>query len=272
MSNLIISIILGLVQGTTEFLPVSSSGHLVILQAIIPGFKEPGLLYDLVLHLATLLAVLIYFRRDIFQIISGWLSNPLKFSSDSPSWLGWLIIIGTIPTGIIGVSFESMFKHSFERPMLAAGCLLITGTLLVIASTLTRKATHSRILGIKEALIIGLAQGLAILPGISRSGSTISVALLLGISAMDAARFSFLLSIPSILAAGLFEARDLVITASASQNGIMFYSIGFLAAAIIGYISIAFLLKVLIKGHLHYFGYYCWLSGGGFIIYYALMV
>ncbi len=238
--------IMGLIQGATEFLPVSSSGHLVLGKHFL-GIKSPGIVLEVLLHLATLLAVIIVFRRDILNIIS----SVIKFRKDEDFHLGMFIIIGSIPTAIIGILFEDFFESLFQTGTLypVAGALMVNGLVLsTIFFMKKRTGTNSA----SKSLVIGIFQGMAIIPGISRSGSTIFSAMLMNIKPEKAFRFSFLLSLPAVFGATLLKARDISETALNID-----YTVGFTGALISGLFSLYLLRKAVEKGKLHYFGVYC---------------
>ena len=263
------AILLGIIQGLTEFLPVSSSGHLVLFQHLF-GLKEAELFFDVCVHLGTLLAVIVVFRQEIKNIIlalmrllSSSTSKKIalqKFESDSDLKMALLIVIGSIPTAVLGFLFRSIADRLFSSAFIAGLMLMLTGLLLWITRW---AATHVDPPGTdrltpKNALIIGVVQGLAIIPGISRSGSTISIGLLLGINRETAARYSFLLSIPAIIGAGLLSLKGgFSQTDPAIQNSLL----GAGTAALVGYGALKSLLHVVKKGHLHLFAPYCWLVG-----------
>jgi undecaprenyl-diphosphatase len=234
------ALFLGILQGLTEFLPVSSSGHLVLAQKFIPGFSQPGVLFDTVLHGGTLVAVIVYFRERILK-----LSKEMIF----------LILIATIPAGIVGVIFNNTFAMMFAGIGFLGIEFLISGIMnyLIDLSGPSRNK-----IGLKDSLIIGIAQALAIIPAISRSSATIFSATVLGIKRREAAEFSFLLSIPAIAGAMGFE-----LLKSGLQNSIAisYYLAGFLAAMIIGFLSISVLIKLLLHKNFKIFAYYCFLVG-----------
>jgi len=231
--------VLGLVQGLTEFLPISSSGHLALAQHLL-GFKEPQLFFDVMLHLGTLIAVLAVFHRDVADLLRG---------RDMRTLIG--IAIGTVPTAIIGVGLKGAVEAAMTNVYLVAGMLAVTGIVLITSSKLSR-GSEGKVSPLK-ALGIGVAQGLAVMPGISRSGLTISTGMLIGIRSDEAARFSFLLAIPAILGASALEMRD----ATASGLPLSSLLIGTSAAFISGYAAIKLLLSSLRRGKFQLFGYYC---------------
>jgi undecaprenyl-diphosphatase len=250
-------IILGVVQGLTEFLPVSSSGHLVLGQELL-GVKVPkSIVFEVSVHLATLLAVVCVFHRKVWELISAPFNKneDAKRRQDLMRW--WMMIAaGTVVTGVIGVGFEDALKSMFDKPLAAAVLLFVTGSFL-FATKFVGKGDGRSIAecALWMGLIIGLAQGLAILPGISRSGATIAIALYLGIRRDDAGEFSFLLSIPSILGAAILELRHVESLAGELSLSLL---AGFVAAFVVGYFSLKVLMKFVRAGQLHYFAWYCW--------------
>jgi undecaprenyl-diphosphatase len=263
------AIILGIIQGLTEFLPVSSSGHLVLFQQLF-GLKEAELFFDVCVHLGTLLAVIVVFHREIQNIIgalwrlissAGQKETILQqVESDPDLKMALLIVIGSIPTAVLGLMFHGIADQLFSSSFFTGLMLLVTGLLL----WLTRRAKPGHpamdIEGFSrtKAFIIGMVQGLAIIPGISRSGSTISIGLLLGIDRETAARYSFLLSIPAIVGAGALSLKDGL---SQTDPVIRHSLLGAAAAALVGYGALKVLLSVVKKGHLYVFAPYCWLVG-----------
>jgi undecaprenyl-diphosphatase len=263
------AIILGIVQGLTEFLPVSSSGHLVLFQKMF-GLKQAELFFDIGAHLGTLAAVIVVFRREIkkilvalVQLISAAGSKETllqKAESDPQLKMVLLIVIGSIPTAILGFLFAAIADPLFASGIITGLMLIVTGLLL----WLTRRTkagveqTPGDRLTLKKAFIIGSVQGLAIIPGLSRSGSTISTGLLLDVDREAAARYSFLLSIPAIIGAGALGLKD-----GLSQTDPAFRAVllGALTAAVVGYAALKALLQVVKKGRLHVFAPYCWLVG-----------
>lgn len=246
--ELLKTVLLGIIQGLTEFLPVSSSGHLVLAQYFF-GVKEQNLVVELLLHLATGMAVLVVFRKDIMNLIAGVFSPEKLKRKDSLTYAGW-IIIGTIPAAVAGLFFKQFFENQFGNPQLASLMLLVTAALLFFSSS---RKEHQGTLNIWKVIAIGLIQAVAITPGISRSGSTIAIALFVGVSREEAGRFSFLLSLPVIFGAALLELRKID---SVSISTVSLVA-GFLASLIVGIVALKLLLSFVRKGKLHYFGYYC---------------
>ena len=267
--NFVEAIILGIIQGLTEFLPVSSSGHLVLLQQFL-GLKEAELFFDVCVHLGTLVAVLIVFRTDVKNIIMALLrllalagqKDRLQsvIESDPELKMALLIVIGSIPTALLGLAFRGIADQLFASVFIAGLMLMVTGSLLWLTRWRTKRSQplDRNRLTPKNAFLIGIVQGLAIIPGISRSGSTISIGLLLGINRELAARYSFLLSIPAIVGAGLLSLKDAL---SGTDLDLRIPLVGALTAAIVGYAALRALLQVVKKGGLHLFAPYCWLIG-----------
>ena len=272
--NIIQAIILGIVQGATEFIPISSSAHLVLVPWAL-GWPNPGLFFDTMLHWGTLVAVLAYFRRDWIAIIKGffrslgqagpWSSAPGGRLADPNNRLAWTIILGTIPAVILGFLFEDYFESLFASTTAVGAFLIVTAAILAISEQLGR---HMRMLDritIIDSLTIGLAQAAAIAPGISRSGATIAAGLGRGLTRDAAARFSFLLGTPAILGAGILQFFDLLQGAEASTAWPAAIA-GMLMAAVVGYLCIKFLLAYLRRGRLYVFAGYCALVGLAVVI------
>uniref|UniRef100_A0A7C4MR38 Undecaprenyl-diphosphatase n=1 Tax=Desulfatirhabdium butyrativorans TaxID=340467 RepID=A0A7C4MR38_9BACT len=265
--NLLEAIILGIVQGLTEFLPVSSSGHLVLLQHLF-GLKEAELVFDVSVHVGTILAVLIFLRREIFAILGslrdtgalwlkGRINGPIAWQIPEIR-LAVLVVVGSIPTGILGLAFHKIAETLFSTVLIVSIDLIITGLLLALTRFFGKWGRKADRMTIRDGLIIGLVQGIAIMPGISRSGSTISAAVFLGIEQETATRFSFLLSIPAVMGAALLSLKGLH-QISAEHLGLI--AAGTMSAALVGYASLGFLVKIARKGNLHFFAPYCMLVG-----------
>ncbi len=244
--DFIVAVILGIVQGITEWLPVSSSGHLVIFQRFFQ--LEPPLFFDVMLHAGTLLAVVLFLRKEIAEIFSSLIK--LDFSSESGKMIP-LLTIGTIPAVAAGLLFRNIFESMFSSVKFVSIALFITGIFLLLSQRKSGKKNPGK----TDAVVIGLAQAFSIAPGISRSGMTISAALLRGVEKEKAARFSFLLSIPLILGALFIELDNIIV----SDIGAVL--LGTLTAFIVGYISLNGLMKILIKRKFHYFAVYCFVIG-----------
>jgi len=268
------AIILGIVQGLTEFVPISSSAHLVLVPWAF-GWDRAGLFFDTMLHWGTLLAVLTYFWRDWIGIARGfwrslrvrgpWRSAAGGRLADPDSRLAWGIILGTVPATLLGLIFNDFFESLFETPTAVAGFLLVTAAFLTASERLGRRTRGLPSLNIPDALAIGLAQAIAIAPGISRSGATIAAGLARGLTREAAARFSFLLATPAILGAGLLQLLE-VLLAGADAMWWPAVLAGFLAACISAYLCIKFLLAYLRRGRLYIFAVYCAVVGSAVLL------
>ncbi|MCD7442857.1 undecaprenyl-diphosphate phosphatase [Streptomyces lincolnensis] len=247
------SLILGLVQGLTEFLPVSSSAHLR-LTAAFSGWKDPGAAFTAITQIGTEAAVLIYFRKDIGRIISAWvrsLTNK-EMRRDHDAQMGWLVIVGSIPIGVLGVTLKDQIEGPFRDLRITATMLIVVGIVIGIADRMAaRDETGGRHraakerksledLSVKDGLIYGLCQACALIPGVSRSGATISGGLFMGYQREAAARYSFLLAIPAVLASGLFELKDAMESDHVSWGPTIFATV---IAFVVGYAVIAWFMK-----------------------------
>jgi len=265
--NLIHAVVLGIVQGLTEFLPVSSSGHLVLFQNLF-GLKEPELLFDICLHFGTLAAVCAVFYRDILSILKNLVGLPglLKrhggfkalYEGNADIRLAVLIVLGSVPTAVLGLAFHRIADRLFGAVWIVGLMLLITGSLLWATRNVRGIGRPLNRMRWTDALVIGFVQGLAILPGISRSGSTISIALFLGLDRELAGRFSFLLSMPAIVGALLVSLDSSALQAGVNSGAI---AVGTLAAAMVGYGALVVLLRIVKSGKLYHFSPYCWILG-----------
>ena len=238
--NIFWAVFLGIVQGLTEFIPVSSSGHLVLFQNLIPGFNQPGILFDVILHLATLTAVFYFFRKTLMMISKKYIL---------------LLVVGTIPAALAGYFFHKQFVALFGSINALGIEFLITGLLnMLVDSAKTVKKTIS----LPDSFAIGIAQAIAIIPGISRSGATIFTGVKLGIDREKVAEFSFLLSIPAILGANILQLIDYQSDAIIHPS---YYLVGFMSALITGYLSIGVVYKFIRERKFRLFGVYCILLG-----------
>jgi undecaprenyl-diphosphatase len=257
--SVIDAVLLAILQGFTEFLPVSSSGHLVLMQELLNLHDPQMIIFDVFVHFGTLISVVFVFWKDLLEILRSFVkvftAMKLKIECEKTEHyrLGIAIIIGTIPAGIIGLLYRHQIEAAFTDPKLVAMNLVITGLILFL--TRLAKPVEGKKVGLLTAFIIGLAQAVAILPGISRSGSTMSTALYLKISPMLAARFSFLLSVPVIAGAALLESYKLFKYGNAL--GTMPFLVGTVVSAIAGYFAIKVLLKIIEKGKFSWFSFYC---------------
>ncbi|MDX1577862.1 MAG: undecaprenyl-diphosphate phosphatase, partial [Gemmatimonadota bacterium] len=244
------------VQGLTEFLPVSSSGHLVLAQALM-GIDLPGVTFEVTVHVATLCAVCWVYRASLWRLARGALSG------DRPSLVYVaLLALATVPAAVVGVGLGDVLEPAFERPVAAAGFLIVTGFLVWSIKIFAPRARRPRP-GTPAALGIGAAQAVAILPGISRSGSTVAVGTALGIEAGRAAEFSFLLSIPAIAGAAVLQVPELGATGTAV--GALPLSVAFVTAAVSGVVAIRIFLRMLERRTFHRFAYYCWGVGAAYL-------
>ena len=254
------AIVLGIIQGLTEFLPVSSSGHLELVKALqgqeLTG--ESSMMMTVVLHFATALSTIVVFRKDIVEILKG----LFKFKNNDEFKFSLLIVLSMIPAAIIGLFFDDLIETFFDgRIMLVGFMLLVTGLLLILAD---RAKDTTKKVGLWHALIIGVSQAIAILPGISRSGATIGTSVLLGIDRTRAARFSFLMVVPLILGK---MAKDVMSDEFASSEVSMnVLGVGFIAAFITGVFACTWMITLVKKSKLSYFSYYCIVVGLGAII------
>ncbi len=255
------TIVLGIVQGLTEFLPVSSSGHLVLFQHIFhKGSAVAGdISLEVFLHLGTVMAVIIYFRRDIFYLAKSlfcWKNNLEQSKHKKNRTVLLYLIISSAVTGFIYLIFGDFIERIFSAPMVVALMLILTGNILFLSDLKTQTMIILPNLGIFRSIVIGIGQGVSMLPGISRSGTTIAAGLLTGVNRSDAARYSFLLSIPAILGANLNEFRTLI-----NLTGAQFieYLAGAIAAFVSGFLVISLLIRLVQNKKLKYFSCYCWL-------------
>jgi undecaprenyl-diphosphatase len=253
--------ILGILQGLTEFLPVSSSGHLVIMQHYL-GLRHPLLLFNVVLHTGTLAAVFFYFRKDIFGIVL----SLARFTKKEPGQvlqrkLFYLILLGSVPIALVGGLLRSRIENLFTNIPLTSFLLLVTGGLLWTSERAKNSNKGIEKVRILDALFIGIMQAAAILPGISRSGATISAGLFRGTSKEFAFRYSFLLSIPAILGALVIETKDAVLEKSLPLE-LLPWLTGAAAAFLVGYFALVLLRRALLGRRLYWFSYYCWIAGG----------
>lgn len=234
------AVVLGIIQGLTEFLPISSSAHLRISAALI-GWDDPGAAFTAVTQLGTETAVLIYFRRDIGNILSAWtrsLANP-DLRSHPDARMGWLVILGSVPIGILGLLFEEQIDSAFRDLRLTALMLIVFGILLGIADRVGAKRRTLDQLTVRHGIAYGLAQALALIPGVSRSGGTITAGMLLGYRREAATRYAFLLAVPAVFASGLYKLTDIGDGATAWGPTV----IATLVAFAVGFVVIAWLMR-----------------------------
>ncbi len=272
--TIIQAIILGIIQGATEFIPISSSAHLIIVPWLF-GWDSPSLTslpFDVSLHLGTLVAVLVFFAQDWLRLIKAGIASIVerKIGGDPDRLMAWLVIIGTIPGALIGLLAESKIEALFHAPgtpitstamLLMAVSIALMGGLLLLADRLAQHLRDFKQITLKDAILIGLAQAMAIFPGVSRSGSTITAGLALGLKRESAAKYSFMLSAPIILGAGLKSLAEIYSgfkSGALGSSDMLLFPVGIIAAGISGYLCIRFLLSYLQKHSANVFVYYRW--------------
>ncbi len=263
------SVVLGIVQGITEFLPISSTAHL-ILTPLFMGWKDPGLTFDVALHVGTFLAVAAYFREDLSQMIRAGLTSLRRpnFAEDPYQRLAWLTIIGCVPAGVVGILFEDAIETTLRSPYVIASTLAGVALLLLLAEFVGKRDRDVKHLTLRDALLIGIAQACALIPGVSRSGATMTMGMFSGLSREASARFSFLLGVPIIFASCLFKLRDLP-GAGLSSTELLAMGVGVATSALTGYFVIKFLLSFLQKRSMMVFIVYR-LFVGGLVAYLAV--
>ncbi len=244
--DLLQAIVLGIVQGLTEFLPISSSGHLRIVPAFL-GWDDPGAAFTAVIQLGTMAAVVLYFRDDLVRIARAWLGSlrNAERRKELDARVGWYLILGTIPISVFGLAFKDQIENGARDLYLIGTTLIVLGLVLLIAEKVSRRERDLTTLTRRDAIVVGFAQALALIPGVSRSGATITAGLFLGFDRVTAARFSFLLSIPAVVLSGLFEFKDVLDGSAQGAAGIGATAVATLLAFVSGYASIAFLLRFL---------------------------
>ena len=245
------AIILGILQGLTEFLPVSSSGHLVLAQTVLK-VNLPGVSFEVLLHLGSLLAVVVYFRTNIVLLIRSLFDKTMVHERKLVLWL----VIATIPAVLAALLFKDFFEEAFSKPVLTSIMLLVTG--LILLSTRFFSGGNNRI-KLGSAILMGIAQALAILPGISRSGTTISTGLIVGVKPSEAAEFSFLLAIPAIIGAVIFKMDELATIDIAIVGQ---YLTGTIVTFLASLLAVYAVLSAIRRGKFLYFGFYCFAAGG----------
>jgi undecaprenyl-diphosphatase len=270
--NFFQALVLGLIQGATEFIPVSSSGHLTLVPWLLGWRFDPTLkgAFDTLTHWGTLTAVIAVLWRDLWAILLGGLRTlrpdiRARVANDIHGRLAWLLIIGSIPAAVIGFLLEDFFEMLFGTPRIVSVLLWVTAALLAFSEWRGRRGRDLEQLDVLDAVLIGLGQALAIAPGISRSGATIAASLLRGVKRRAAARYSFLLSTPVILGAGLWQLKDLFATPGWTSQ-LLPLMVGYAAAALSGYACIRFLLDYLRSHSLYAFALYCALAGTACLI------
>lgn len=259
------AIVLGIIQGLTEFLPISSSGHLVILPFFL-NWQLPAkemFVFNVLVQIGTLVAVIFYFRKDLAGIIIDFISQLVAGTpfATHDARMGWLLIAATIPAGLAGIFLQDIVEEAFSSPLLAGIALLVTAVLMFLAERFSMKIGDAKDITLLDAVIMGLMQSLALFPGISRSGSTISGGMLRHLQREAAGKFSFLMSIPIMLAAGGLSTYQMVTEVPNLAEFLPVMAIGFLTAMVVGYLAIRWLLRFLVNHSLVYFSIYCTLLG-----------
>jgi undecaprenyl-diphosphatase len=242
--SLLEAIVLGITQGLTEFLPISSTAHLRIVPAFA-GWEDPGAAFTAVTQLGTMTAVLLYFRHDLIRIARAWLRSvpDREVRRELDARLGWYILLGTIPIGIFGVLFKDQIETGARDLYLIGVMLIVLGLVLLVADRVGKRNRSIEQIGTRDGFAMGMAQALALIPGVSRSGATITAGLFLDLDRTAAARFSFLLSIPAVVLSGLFELGSIVTGEEGQHTGAPELVVATLLAFVTGYASIAFLLR-----------------------------
>jgi undecaprenyl-diphosphatase len=242
------AIVLGIVQGLTEFLPISSTGHLRIVPAFL-GWEDPGAAFTAVTQLGTMTAVLLYFREDLVRIAEAWLRSLRDRTKrrELDARLGWYIVLGTVPIGIFGVLFKDQVESGARDLYVIGTALIVMGLLLAVAERVSTRERGIEEIETKDGFWIGMAQALALVPGVSRSGATITAGLFFDFDRAAAARFSFLLSVPAVVLSGLFELSSIIDGEEGQHVGAGALAIATLLAFVVGYASIAFLLRYLVN-------------------------
>ncbi len=261
------ALLLGIVQGLTEFLPISSSGHLILVEALL-GIRDDSIIFEIIVHLGTLLAVLTYFKADLLRILHDFRSSPISKTKtgeekdDNPGspqgrYLFWLLIVATLPAATLGFALRGIAEQAAAHPRYVSGELIATGLILLASRFAKNKMMR---LNSKHALVIGLAQVVSLMPGISRSGTTITAALFQGISPQESARFSFLMSVPIIFGVCGVQIIELA-AASPTNHQLILLGIGCVSAYVSGLLAIKSLMLVMRKGRFEHFAYYCFVVG-----------
>lgn len=257
MLELIEAVILGVVQGITEFLPVSSSGHLLLAQYFL-GLDQSrfGLSFDVALHMGTLVAVVAFFWRDLVRMAIAFLGSfAHRDMANRDQRLAYLLIVATVPAALIGYLLESFFENAVRSPWVVVFTLTVVGVLFIVAEAVSRRNRESSKLRFGEAFGIGLAQAAALVPGVSRSGATMTLGLFLGLRRDEAARFSFLMSVPIIAGAGVLQLGE-VLSAGLSLWDATLFVVGFVVSGIVGYLAIRFFIGFVANHSLRAFAYY----------------
>ncbi len=246
-------VVLAIVQGLTEFLPVSSSAHLILVPELL-GWPDQGLIFDVALHIGSLLAVIAYFKKDIVRMTQAWFTEIIHKKSSPDSMLAWFVIIGTVPAVLAGLVFKDYIELELRSALVIATTTIVFGLLLGLSDYLAGTERDEYTLTFKDVVIIGCFQALALIPGTSRSGITMTAALFLGLKRVSAARFSFLLSIPIIIASGLFQVLDLVKSDVSMDWGLLILAV--VLSGLSAWVCIHYFLKLINKMGMMIFVWY----------------
>ena len=268
----IMAVVLGVVQGVAEFLPISSSGHLTLFQHFL-GMPEPDNLFNILLHFATLIAVFVYYWRDIWEMILEFFrfmgeilsSYPSRGEPPAARRQILLLIVATLPLFLV-LPIKDTVEAVGNYPAAVSGILLLTGVILFASDRMAKGRKNARNTTLLDALLIGVAQGFATVPGLSRSGTTIAAGMALGLDRKFAVRFSFLMSLPAVLGATILEVVDVVQAGSIDSSLLPKYLIGMIVAGVVGYFSIGLVNLLASKGKFGAFAYYCWIAGAVFLV------
>jgi undecaprenyl-diphosphatase len=232
---------LAVLQGLTEFLPISSSAHLILVPHVF-GWEDQGLSFDVAVHVGSLVAVIIYFRHQLTMMARGWLASVFRGQHTPDSRLAWAVVWGTVPVGLAGIAFAGMIATTLRSPLVIAAATIVFGLVILAADLWSRRQRDEYALTWTDVLVVGLAQAVALIPGTSRSGITIAAGLAMGLTREGAARFSFLLSIPVLLLAGVFEARALIMGPQVVEWGHTLLATA--VSGVVAYSTIHFFLKL----------------------------
>lgn len=262
--NLVEAAVLGVVQGATEYLPVSSSGHLVLVPHVL-GWQKAPFVFDVLVQMGTLLGVVVYYWRDLYAVARAVLHGLVTRAplGTPEARYGWLVVVATIPAAIAGILLEDLVANVFSSARVTMGFLLVTALLLVLGERFgsKKRSGDERDLRVRDAVVIGCAQALALFPGVSRSGSTIAAGMLLGVDRSGAARFSFLMSIPVMVGAGVLASGQLLSDPALLAEHGAGIAVGFTTAAVSGYLVIRWFLGFLRTRSLYWFAGYCAVVG-----------
>lgn len=262
--DLLQSIILGILQGLTEFLPISSSGHILIVPALL-GWEDPGAAFTAVIQLGTEAAVLIYFRKDLWEIGRTWLASLRRpeLRGELNARMGWYLIVATIPISILGLAFQDQIETAARNLWIVGSMLIVFGLILGLADRVGTREREVGDLSFRDGVLIGLAQSLALIPGVSRSGATISAGLFLGLDRRSAARFAFLLAIPAVVLSGFYQLYKLLSGKETFDEPMLNIAVATIVAFVVGYAVIAWLLRYLTTHSMSIFVWYRVIVGAG---------